>query len=96
MNRIGRGGSHVGLYEAAKAAVKLSGSQTTEKGQVRDEGASVWGDVATMSLAVVMSRRRPNIASRSADRTLTRGVAARDGCQPTEVEGRPWVDDSMI
>lgn len=45
--------------------------QTVIEKKERSECALVWGDVATMSLAVVMSGRRPNIASkRAADRTL--------------------------
>jgi hypothetical protein len=44
-------------------------NQTGNVKKMRSEGALVWGDVATMSLAVVMGGRRPNIAlKRPADR----------------------------
>jgi hypothetical protein len=54
-------------------------NQTGNVKKMGSEGALVWGDVATMSLAVVMGGRRPNIAlKRPADRTLGCGVAPRD------------------
>ena len=38
------------MYRAAKAAVVYLEDQTMRKKKVKNESASVWGDVATMSL----------------------------------------------
>lgn len=84
----GCGGSHVESLRAAKAAVMYSENQTVGKEKVKNEGASVWGDVATMSLAdgdakktaehcVVFRRSNPG-----------RGVATRDSCQLSLIHQR--------
>ena len=62
------------MVESGKGRGCVSKTRPWVKEKEKNEGASVWGDVATMSLAVVMSGRRPNnVSKRAADRTL--GVA---------------------
>ena len=85
MNRERCSGSHVELYRAAKAAVMWFGKPGYGKKRVKDEGASVWGDVATMSLMDGdESKTAEHCVGRSAppiEPWLSCGVAPRDNGQ---------------